>query len=360
MTEATVMQGYSSVIEFPLNQVSFANLNFTAAPNKAKGKRLARFGSLYGSSPIMQKLYEMIERVSPTEVPVMLIGESGSGKELAAQSIHKLSQRKNGPFTAINCGAIPANLIEAELFGHERGSFTGAQHSHKGYFERSAGGTLFLDEVTEMAPELQVKLLRVLESNSFTRVGGDREIKSNVRIIAATNRSLETAVSKGAFREDLMYRLAVFPLQLPPLRSRGEDIVLLAQYFLAELNSEYGSEKDFSSQALQSLRTYSWPGNVRELKNIVQRSYILSDATIEVGALENSAANVKTISDSDGLRIKVGTSLAESERRLIFATLTSCGGNKKKAAEVLGLSLKTLYNRLSLYESEAREISAIA
>lgn len=359
MTEANVMHGCSSIIEFPLNQVSFANLNFAPNPPKIKTKRLARFGSLYGSSPVMQKMYEMLERVGPTEVPVMLTGESGSGKEMAAHTIHKLSQRKNGPFTAINCGAIPANLIEAELFGHERGSFTGAQRAHKGYFERAAGGTLFLDEITEMAPELQVKLLRVLENNTFSRLGGDKEVKSNVRIIAATNRSLDSAVSKGMFREDLMYRLAVFPLELPPLRVRGEDITLLAQHFLSELNQEYNADKRFSPQALQILRSHTWPGNVRELKNVVQRSFILHDETLEVLGLDGGPA-LKSTSDTEGLRVRVGTPLAEAERRIIFATLTHCGGNKKKAAEMLGLSLKTLYNRLSLYESEPREVSAIA
>lgn len=359
MTEATVMQGYSSVIEFPLSQINFAKLSFGPNSAKIKTKRLARFGSLYGSSPVMQKLYEMLEKVAPTEVPVMLTGESGSGKEMAAQTLHRLSKRKNGPFTAINCGAIPANLIEAELFGHERGSFTGAQRSHKGYFERAAGGTLFLDEITEMAPELQVKLLRVLESNTFSRVGGDKEIKSNVRIIAATNRALDSAVSKGIFREDLMYRLSVFPLELPPLRVRGEDITLLAQHFLAELNTEYASEKTFSNQALQALRAHGWPGNVRELKNVVQRAYILHDEILEITGLDGSAV-LKPASDAEGLRVRVGTPLAEAERRIIFATLTHCGGNKKKAAEMLGLSLKTLYNRLSLYESQPREVTAIA
>ena len=359
MTEATVMQGYSSVIEFPVSQINFNHLNFSPAPAKLKSKKLARFGCLYGSSSVMQKLYEMLEKVAPTEVPVMLTGESGSGKEMAAQTIHKLSLRKHGPFTAINCGAIPANLIEAELFGHERGSFTGAQKSHKGYFERAAGGTLFLDEITEMAPELQVKLLRVLETNAFTRVGGDKEIKSDVRIIAATNRALENAVSKGLFREDLMYRLAVFPLELPPLRARGEDITLLAQHFLEELNIEYGTDKTFSNQALQNLRSHAWPGNVRELKNVVQRAYILHADVLEITGLDSSTV-VKSSSDGDGLRIRVGTPLAEAERRIIFATLTHCAGNKKKAAEILGLSLKTLYNRLSLYESESREVSAIA
>ncbi len=359
MTEATVMQGYSSVIEFPLSQIGFANLgNSAPAPMKVKSKRLARFGSLYGSSPVMQKLYEMIEKVAPTEVPVTLTGESGSGKELAAQTIHKLSLRKEGPFIAINCGAIPVNLIEAELFGHERGSFTGAQRAHKGYFERATGGTLFLDEITEMAPELQVKLLRVLESSAFTRVGGDKEIKANVRIIAATNRCLETAVNKRAFREDLLYRLAVFPLALPPLRTRGEDISLLAQHFLSELNSQYQSDKRFSTQALQSLRNYTWPGNVRELKNVVQRAYILCDEIIEFDNLQGNTA--KSSSDPEGLRVRVGTPLAEAERRIIFATLAHCSGNKKKAAEMLGLSLKTLYNRLSLYESEPRELVAMA
>ncbi|CAJ0734328.1 Regulatory protein AtoC [Ralstonia mannitolilytica] len=286
---------------------------------------------------------------------MLLIGESGTGKELAAQTIHDLSLRRKQPFLPVNCGAISPNLIESEMFGHERGSFTGADRQHKGYFERANGGTLFLDEITEMPIELQVKLLRVLETGVFMRVGTNREIDSDVRVIAATNRDPEEAVADGKLRADLYHRLNVFPLQLPPLRERGKDVELLAQHFLDQLNAQNNTKKTFLPSALETLRAYNWPGNVRELRNYVQRAYILSDdAGIDTANVPLQVSSTQPSSGST-LTISVGTSLASADKKLILATLEQCGGVKKRAAELLGISLKTLYNRLEEYGSTGAE-----
>jgi DNA-binding NtrC family response regulator len=312
-----------------------------------------RFGRLYGTSEPMRKVYRMIGKVAPTEATVMVIGESGCGKELVANTIHDMSQRRNGPFLAVNCGAIPANLIEAELFGYEKGAFTGAGRTHRGFFERASGGTLFLDEITEMAPEMQVRLLRVLESGMFARVGGETEVRSDTRIIAATNREPIAAVHAGRLREDLMYRLSVFPIELPPLRTRGEDIELLARHFVSEFNRACGADKRLSAEAVEVLGSHSWPGNVRELRNVLQRAFILSDEVIEVDAAGLSANELlKSRASAARLQFDIGVPLAEMERQTIFATLEHFRGNKRRCAEVLGVSLKTLYNRLSEYDAD--------
>src|SRR5688572_23823451 len=243
-------------------------------------RRLGRFGKLVGSSPPMQEVYNLIARVAPTNATVLVVGESGTGKELVAETLHTLSRRKDKPLFAVNCGAVSPNLIESELFGHEKGSFTGADRRHLGYFERAAGGTLLLDEITEMNPELQVKLLRVLESGRFLRVGGNDSIEADVRILAATNRDLGEAVENGALREDLYYRLNVFTITLPPLRERGTDVQLLAQHFLEELNAAEGTQKRWSPQALNAIAERAWRGNVRELRNAVHQAFILADRDI--------------------------------------------------------------------------------
>ena len=312
----------------------------------------ARFGRLYGNSTAMNAIYQMVEKVAPTDASVLLIGESGTGKELVANAIHDLSACCGGAFVAINCGAFSANLIEAELFGYERGAFTGAVRSHRGCFERATGGTLFLDEIIEMPLELQIKLLRALESGRFYRVGGEQEMSVNVRVIAATNRDPNEAVTQGLLREDLLYRLAVFPLPLPPLRARDKDIELLAQRFLAELNAAAGTNKTFSAAARDFLVRHSWPGNVRELKNAVQRAFIMGEAQVNFDLPEKSTpASEQPAASGPSLRFAVGTSLADIERAVIVATLAHCRGRKRETAELLGVSLKTLYNRLNEYQA---------
>ena len=318
---------------------------------RAELRRLGRFGSLVGASPAMQKVYDLISRVAPTDATVLVTGESGTGKELVAESVHALSRRRKAPFLPVNCGAISPHLIESELFGHERGSFTGADRIHRGHFERAAGGTLFLDEITEMPFELQVKLLRVLETSAVLRVGAERPLPVDVRVVAATNRQPEEMVAQGKLREDLLYRLKVFPIQLPPLRERGDDVELLADHFLGVLNAAEGTTKTFARTALQRLRTHSWPGNVRELKNLVHQIFILADDEIGIDCLPSDLGG-NGPETGPSLHIKVGISLDEAERRLILATLNECAGDKRRAAEVLGVSLKTLYNRLKAYQVE--------
>jgi DNA-binding NtrC family response regulator len=335
-----------------------ARLYATLAPEEATPRPVARdphhFGRIYGKSAAMTIVYQMISKVAPSEASVLLIGESGTGKELAANAIHDESSCRTGPFVAINCGAFSANLIEAELFGYERGAFTGATRSHRGCFERATGGTLFLDEITEMPVELQIKLLRALETGRFYRVGGEQEMKVNVRIIAATNRDPNQAVTQGLLREDLLYRLAVFPLPLPPLRAREADIELLAQHFLDELNAAAGTQKRFTAAAREYLAQHDWPGNVRELKNAVQRAFIMADADVMFDARAHGTANARKAPLSSGplLQFAVGTPLQDIEREVIVATLEHCHGRKRETAELLGVSLKTLYNRLNEYRGE--------
>jgi len=316
---------------------------------RAELRKLGRFGSLVGASAAMQKVYDAIARVAPTDATVLLTGESGTGKELVAETLHGLSRRRQAPFLPLNCGAISPALIESELFGHERGSFTGADRTHRGYFERAAGGTIFLDEITEMPFELQVKLLRVLETAAVIRIGGERPLPVDVRVIAATNQQPEEAVAQGKLREDLLYRIKVFPLQLPPLRHRGDDVEFLAHHFLAQHNKMEGTGKVFTRAALQRLRSHRWPGNVRELKNLIHHAFILADEEIGVDCLPSEIGGAEPVSGPT-IYLKVGMSLDEADRRLILATLRECQGDKRKAADMLGISLKTLYNRLKAYQ----------
>jgi DNA-binding NtrC family response regulator len=288
---------------------------------------------------------------------VLLEGETGTGKELTAEALHHSSARGSGPFVVFDCASIAPNLAESELFGHERGSFTGAERVHHGYFERADGGTLFLDEVSEMPLELQAKLLRVLEAGVVARVGGEKLVKINVRVIAATNRDLDAAVAAGKFRMDLLYRLKVFPIHLPPLRARAGDIPALAESFLAELNQQEGTAKTLAPAAIAILERCAWPGNVRELRNVLQRAFILADGeNAEIGP----SCLAPQLADPVGMAGEVSpsgvgggagalTSLAEAERRLILASLAHFGGDKRKTAEALGVSLRTLYNRLHEY-----------
>ena len=350
---------------FKLNstcQDAFANASMFATVAPAPSARTparrthpaAQFGRLYGQSSAMAVVYQMIAKVAPSEATVLLIGESGTGKELAANAIHDESSRRAGPFVAINCCAFSANLIEAELFGYERGAFTGAVRSHRGCFERASRGTLFLDEVTDMPIELQIKLLRALETGRFYRVGSERELDVDVRIVAATNRDPNQAVTQGLLREDLLYRLAVFPLPLPPLRAREGDIELLAQHFLDKLNASAGTSKVFTSLAREFLAQHDWPGNVRELKNAVQRAFILADSEVNFDLRGNGMPRAQKSPVNTGalLQFAVGTPLQDIEREVIVATLEHCRGRKRETAELLGVSLKTLYNRLNEYRGD--------
>ena len=312
------------------------------------------FGHLIGSSPAMQKLFAAMARIAPTDATVLIIGESGTGKELVAQTLHELSMRASGPYLAVNCGAVSPNLIESELFGHEKGSFTGAMRQHTGFFERANGGTLFLDEVTEMPLDLQVRLLRVLESHSVSRVGSTDVIETDVRVIAATNRDPYQAVKSGKLREDLLYRLQVVPLHVPPLRERKGDIAVLTSYFLAQLNEKGGTSKMFSPSALERMERYDWPGNVRELANVVQRAWILAEGRAITQPVLQRETVLGTVSPAaTGFQVSVGESLAEVERRLILHTVQRCR-TREEAARILKISTKTLYNKLRVYEAGAR------
>jgi len=312
-------------------------------------RELGRFGAMVGRSKAMLDVYDLVARVAPTDATVLITGESGTGKELVAQTIHALSARKAHVLLPVNCGAVSPTLIESELFGHERGSFTGADKQRKGYFERASGGTLFLDEVSEMPPDLQVKLLRVLETGTIVRVGGTEPLRVDVRVVAATNRNPDEAVKAGQLREDLYYRLNVFPIHMTPLRERPEDIELLADAFLGQLNRGAETPKRWSRTALQRLRQNPWTGNVRELKNVVQRAFIMGDDEIGPEALPLAVAAAVSAGERPSIQIKVGTKISDAECALILATLEMHRDDKRKTAETLGLSLKTLYNRLNVY-----------
>jgi len=321
-----------------------------------------RLGEMVGRSPAMREVFRLIARVAGSEAPVMITGESGTGKEVAARTVHALSRRAKGPFVAVNCGAISPHLVESELFGHEKGSFTGAERRRAGTFEMAHGGTLFLDEVTEMPPDLQVKFLRVLDTRAFRRVGGNEELDVDVRLVASSNRDLAEAVKNGSFRSDLFYRLNVFPLWMPPLRLRKEDIPALASHFLSQVEEkERRGFTALSDGALNVLGRYDWPGNVRELKNAVHRAYVLSDPptvppeVVEavLGAPHAAGPAPAAGANEDAwpsVPVRVGEKLEAVERKLLIATLQAVNGDRRTAAEILGISLKTVYNRLKQYD----------
>src|SRR5215470_8013478 len=324
MFEPTTNNGADS---FALLQTGAPVAEFARPKRRAHG-RLQRMCELYGACDSMRGLFDTIERVASVNATVVVLGESGSGKELVANAVHQLSERRGRPFVAVNCGALPETLIESELFGHERGSFTGAARTHRGCFERASGGTLFLDEITEMPIDMQVRLLRALETGRFSRIGGDQEIATDVRVIAASNRDLRNAVATGKLREDLMYRLCVIPVTVPPLRDRGSDTLLLAEMFLEQLNEENETAKTFAPETRERLGAHPWPGNVRELKNVVHRAYVLSDDEVSadlegefVSAPERSVSRSFEAPSSNEVVIRVGTSLDLAERALIMATL---------------------------------------
>jgi len=313
-------------------------------------------GNVLGCSAAMRHLFGLITRVAPTEATVLISGESGVGKELVAECIRERSRRAQGPLVAVNCGSIPETLIEAELFGYEKGSFTGASRSHAGVFERAGGGTLLLDEITEMPLEMQTRLLRVLETGRFYRVGGTQEIATDIRVIAATNCDVNAAVRSRKLREDIMYRLAVFPIQVPALRDRHDDRMLLAETFLQRLNQQEGTDKRLSTESITALWSHRWPGNVRELKNAIERAFILADDVLELSVAIMSGQQSAVDEDGGpehGIHIPLGSRLDQAERSLIEATLEYFEGNKRQTAETLGCSLKTLYNKLNSYSRQS-------
>jgi DNA-binding NtrC family response regulator len=307
------------------------------------------FGPMIGNSAEMRKIYQVVEQSAPTSASVLITGESGTGKELVAQTIHQLSPRAGFPFVAINCAAIPETLLESEIFGHEKGAFTGAADRRAGCFELADRGTLFLDEIGEMTPTTQVKLLRVLQERRFRRLGGRNEQSVDVRVIAATNIDPVEAVQKGKLREDLFYRLNVFAILLPPLRDRREDLPLLVQSFLHEFNQRnQKSIAGVDQQAMRMLETYGWPGNVRELRNVIERATILSAGPfIEPRHLPPMMSSEPSVPHQPQVALAPGTTVEEAERRLIMMTLAHTRDNKTRAAEILGISLKTLHNKLN-------------
>jgi DNA-binding NtrC family response regulator len=316
-------------------------------------ERGSGFGEFVGNSKAMQEVYDLIQSLSTSDASAIITGESGTGKELAARTIHQLSRRAEGPFIAVNSAAIPESLIESEVFGHEKGAFTGAVGVRQGCFELADGGTLFLDEIGEMPSSLQPKLLRVLEDGKVRRLGGKQEFAFDVRVIAATNTEPRNAILEGKLREDLYYRLTVFTIALPPLRDRKEDIPLLAQHFIGQFNRKHNGEvQALRDDAMEMLMAYSWPGNVREFRNVMERALILSKGEwIETFHLPPYLRGSRT-EISTKIVLPVGITAAEAERELILRTLERTNQNKAEAARQLGLDVKTIRNKLKTYKIE--------
>ena len=327
----------------------YQQLSSVAVKRRVQSSDLDQFGLLVGSSAAMLRLYKTVRKVAVTEANVFIIGESGAGKELVANTLHLASHRADKPFVAINCGALSSELIDSELFGHVKGSFTGALRDHQGVFAQAEQGTLFLDEVTEMPLDQQVKLLRVLESGEYRPVGSNKVCMANVRVIAATNRDPLQAVADGIFREDLYFRLSQFPVKVPPLREREGDIAGLAQHFLAYCNVREQQQKQWSDAALAVIKQHAWPGNVRELKHAVERAFILADKQIEPEHLLIEEA----IATAAAAEVPSDMPLDELEKAAIFAALERNNGNKTDTAQQLGISVKTLYNKLEKYQQES-------
>ncbi|MCW8139564.1 MAG: sigma-54-dependent Fis family transcriptional regulator [Planctomycetota bacterium] len=318
------------------------------------------FAAILGESAALRRTVDLLQRASESDVTVLLEGERGTGKEVAARAVHAEGARRSGPFVAVNCGAIQETLLESELFGHVKGAFTGAHQDHQGLFEVADGGTLFLDEIGEMNLDLQVKLLRVLETSEFRRVGGTKLVKVDVRVVAATNKRLTEQVQAGRFREDLFYRLNVIHIEVPPLRERADDIPALVRAFLEAHHRKGLPRREVSPEALAALTAYPWPGNVRELRNIIERSLILCRGeTIladDLPAALVRGAHTEAASRRSEPTYDLATPLAEVERRHILRVLGANGGNKVRTARVLGINVKTLYNKLKAYEGAAGQV----
>jgi transcriptional regulator with GAF, ATPase, and Fis domain len=305
---------------------------------------------IIGTSPRMVEIYKKLARVAAIDSPVLLLGESGSGKELVARAIHANSPRSQAQFVIINCGALPETLLESELFGHEKGAFTGANTARKGLLESAAGGTVFLDEISETSLSFQVKLLRVIQEREIRRVGSNDTVQVDIRVIAATNRDLREMVRNNQFREDLFHRLNVFTIALPSLRERATDIPLLVSFYLKSFNEKYGKNTRVAADAMEAMKRYTWPGNVRELKNVLERSLIFNDtgvitgSELEFGETDGTEAE-KPLMVPAAVAPNPTQSLDDMERDHIIRVLKETGGNKKKAAEILGIERRTLYNK---------------
>ena len=320
-----------------------------------------KFGleNIVGNSGVMRSLFETIRQASPTQATVLIQGDSGTGKELVAHAIHRLSTRVNGPFVAVHCAALSSNLLESELFGHEKGAFTGAVSQRKGRFEMGDGGTLFLDEISEIDAAVQVKLLRVLEERRFERVGGDHPVEVDIRLVAATNRDLKALVAEGKFREDLFFRLDVVNVMLPPLRARPDDIPMLCGHFISEFAEKNQKAVDgITPDAVNLLMAYRWPGNVRELRNTIEKMVVfcrsdrLTARDVPAGIKAEAREGGAGVGPTRGLSVAPESSLADAEKTMIYAAIKQQGGNRTKAAEALGISRRTLHRKLRQYESE--------
>jgi len=322
-------------------------------------REAGRLGDLVGASRPMQEVMRIVEMAAPSSASVLITGETGSGKEIVARTVHKLSPRAGGPFVAINCSAIPESLMESEIFGHERGAFTGAAERRIGCFELADGGTLLLDEIGEMPAPTQAKLLRVLEDRKVRRLGSKTETPVDVRVVAATNKDPEQAVSTGHLRQDLYFRLNVFHINLPPLREHKEDIPLLAEHILRDINVKHSkSVKGVGAEVMDIFMSHTWPGNIRELRNVLERSAIMCERDLITRAClpgEFGKAQAKSPSDLGAIKFPIGTTVDAMERELILQTLAATGNNKTRAAELLGISLKTLHNKLKEYGGEKAE-----
>jgi DNA-binding NtrC family response regulator len=337
-----------SILETAEHEIDLRRESHRLATQLERG---AGFGDFVGTSKVMQEVYDLVSRIAASDASVIITGESGTGKELAARTIHELSARLKGPFIAINASAIPENLMESEMFGHEKGAFTGATGVQAGCFEMANRGTLFLDEIAEMPLALQPKLLRVLEDRRVRRVGGSQEFLVDVRVLAATNKEPRGAVESGKLREDLYYRLNVFTVALPPLRNRRADIPLLVQAFITEFNAKHNAQVESCRiETLELLQAYSWPGNVRELRNTIERAVILTRGSwIEPSHLPAYIMNFQATDTRSKIVLPTGVTAAEAEKELILRTLRLTGNNKAEAARQLGLDVKTIRNKLKAY-----------
>ncbi|WP_422480464.1 sigma-54-dependent transcriptional regulator [Pleomorphochaeta sp. DL1XJH-081] len=339
---------------FLLIRRAFSNLDLhdqNAALKKelAELKRQSGYSKIIGKSEPMVRLMETVKQVADATASVLVTGESGVGKELVADALHQLSSRSNGPFIKVSCASFAETLLEDELFGHERGAFSGATAARKGRFELANGGTLFLDEIGEISQGTQVKLLRVLQERQFERLGGEKTLTVDVRLVAATNRDLRAEVDAGRFREDLYYRLNVIHMEVPPLRERKEDIPLLMSHFLEMYNERNKRQVEgFSQRAKAAMLSYDWPGNIRELGNCVESAVVL--ASEKIIDLDDLPGAVKNASSEERVVIPVGTTMEQAEKALILATIASCGGNKSKAADILGVARKTLHRKVQEYK----------